>query len=160
MADQSAPSRKHESEPKPAAGKGRPEEPEMKLPDPVELSRVMTRIAEQSHRLVSDFLGRQTGAPQAGSVDPLNIGQAFFDMPARVTANPAKLVQAHLSLWNDYLTLWRSTTRKVLGEPASPVVKPTPEDRRFKASLWDENYVFDYIKQSSLLSARWMQSLV
>ncbi|HEX9465897.1 MAG TPA: class I poly(R)-hydroxyalkanoic acid synthase [Alphaproteobacteria bacterium] len=131
----------------------------MKLPDPVELSRIMSRIAEQSHGLVSGFLTRQ--APQqVETPDPLNIGQAFFDMTARIMANPMKLVQAQMSLWSDYMSLWQSTARKMLGEPSEPVVTAPPEDRRFKDSLWDENYIFDYIKQSYLLSARWMQSLV
>ena len=38
--------------------------------------------------------------------------------------------------------------------------EPHVEDRRFKDSLWDENYVFDFIKQSYLLSARWLQGTV
>ena len=150
-ADQSSPAR--HSGPKAESA------PDMKLPDPVELSRVMTRIAEQSQQLVSNFLTRQS-APSAETPDPLNIGQAFFDMTARMMANPAKLVQAQLSLWSDYMSLWQSTTRKMLGESVEPVVKPAAEDRRFKDSLWDENYVFDFIKQSYLLSARWMQSTV
>jgi polyhydroxyalkanoate synthase len=132
----------------------------MKLPDPVELSRIMTRIAEQSQQLVSNFLERQSAPSVDTTHDPLNIGQAFFDMTARIMANPAKLVQAQLSLWSDYMSLWQSTTRKMLGEPSEPVVKPAADDRRFKDSLWDENYVFDFIKQSYLLSARWMQSTV
>ena len=152
MADQSSPAR-HTGPSKAEAP------PDMKLPDPVELSRVMTRIAEQSQQLVSNFLTRQS-APSSESPDPLNIGQAFFDMTARIMANPAKLVQAQLSLWSDYMSLWQSTTRKMLGETVEPVVKPSAEDRRFKDSLWDENYVFDFIKQSYLLSARWMQSTV
>jgi polyhydroxyalkanoate synthase subunit PhaC len=75
-------------------------------------------------------------------------------------SNPAKLVQAQISLWADYMTLWQSTARKLMGEPSEPVATPAPEDRRFKDALWDENYVFDFIKQSYLLSARWMQGLV
>ena len=33
---------------------------ERKLPDPMELSRTMTEIAEQSQRLVTDFLQKQS----------------------------------------------------------------------------------------------------
>ena len=36
----------------------------------------------------------------------------------------------------------------------NPVATPNADDRRFKDALWDENYVFDFIKQSYLLSAR------
>src|SRR5262245_22282826 len=138
MADQSSPVGKVP----PSSGK--PADDEVKLPDPIELSKIMTRIAEQSQHLVSEFLTRQ--ATPDLSTDPLNIGQAFFDMTARLMTNPAKLVQAQISLWSDYMSLWQSTTRKMLGEPTKPVVQPSPDDRRFKDSLWDENYVFDFIK--------------
>ena len=132
---------------------------DVKLPDPVEMSRMMTHIAEQSQHLVSDFIARQSPM-QFGNPDPLNLGQAFFDMTARMMANPAKLMQAQFSLWQDYMSLWQSTTRKMLGEPSEPVVTPGSDDRRFKDALWDENYVFDFIKQSYLLSARWLQGTV
>ena len=68
-----------------------PADDDVKLPDPVELSKIMTRIAEQSQHLVSEFLTRQ--ATPDLNTDPLNIGQAFFDMTARLMTNPAKLVQ-------------------------------------------------------------------
>ena len=66
---------------------------DVKLPDPVEMSRMMAHIAEQSQHLVAEFLQRQTPM-QFGNPDPLNLGQAFFDMTARMMANPAKLMQA------------------------------------------------------------------
>ncbi|HEX6981050.1 MAG TPA: class I poly(R)-hydroxyalkanoic acid synthase [Alphaproteobacteria bacterium] len=133
---------------------------DIKFPDPVEVSRMMGKIAEQSQRLVTEFLAKQNGAAGFGMADPFNIGQAFLDMTARLMANPSKLVEAQLSLWKDYMALWQSTTRRMLGEPAEPVIKPAPDDRRFKDALWDESYVFDFIKQSYLLTARWMQSTV
>jgi polyhydroxyalkanoate synthase subunit PhaC len=140
-----------------------PSGPEVKLPDPVELSRMMGKIAEQSQRLVADFLAKQQnggGNNGLGMSDPLNIGQAFLDMTARMMANPAQLVEAQISLWRDYMALWQTAAKRMLGEPAEPVIKPSPEDRRFKDALWDESYVFDFIKQSYLLTARWMQSTV
>ncbi len=140
-----------------------PSGPEVKLPDPVELSRMMGKIAEQSQRLVSEFLTKQQnggGNGGLGMSDPLNIGQAFLDMTARMMANPAQLVEAQLSLWQDYMALWQSAARRMMGEAADPVIKPAPEDRRFKDALWDESYIFDFIKQSYLLTARWMQSTV
>ena len=142
---------------------GEPSGPEVKLPDPVEISRMMGKIAEQSQRLVAEFLAKQgNGAAKdgLGMSDPLNIGQAFFDMTARMMANPAQLVEAQITLWRDYMTLWQSAAKRMLGEPTEPVIKPSPEDRRFKDALWDESYVFDFIKQSYLLTARWMQSTV
>ncbi len=139
--------------------------PDMKLPDPVELSRAMARIAEQSQRLVADFLQRQAAGEQVdpvspGMSDPLNIGKAFMEMTARMMSNPAKLVEAQVNLWRDYMQLWQSTAQRMAGNGGEPMIQPKAEDRRFSDSAWQENQLFDFIKQSYLLSARWMQATV
>ena len=134
--------------------------PDTKMPDPAEMSRAMASIAERSQRLVSGFLERQQSERHDTTLDPLNIGSAFLEMTAHMMADPGKLVQAQMNLWQDYMKLWQSTTRRLLGEPAEAVIEPHSGDRRFKDSAWDENQMFDFIKQSYLLSARWMQSTV
>ncbi len=133
---------------------------DVKLPDPVELARSMGQIAERSQKLVAEFVARQHAKPNIGMGDPMNITQAFLDMTARLMANPGQLVQAQMTLWQDYMALWQNTTRRMLGQPAQPVVTPSAEDRRFKDAAWDDSYVFDYLKQSYLLTARWMQETV
>jgi len=135
--------------------------PDVKLPDPVEMSRAMTRIAEQSQRLVTEFLSRQASdGVGANNPDPMGVGHAFLEMTTRMMADPAKLMKAQMTLWQDYLTLWQRTTQRFFGQEAQPVIAPAKDDRRFKDSAWDENTLFDFIKQSYLLSARWMQSTV
>ncbi len=127
--------------------------------DPTVWSESMAKIAEQSQRLVSEFLNRN--AEDIGSqTDPLNIGRAFIEMTSRLMADPQKLVQAQMSLWQDYMNLWQSTARRMMGADVGPVISPAPEDRRFKDAAWQDNQVFDYIKQSYLLTARWLQSTV
>ncbi len=135
--------------------------PDVKLPDPVELSKTMTRIAGRSQRLVTEFLRRQAnGDHSIGHADPLSLGRTFLEMTARLMADPAKLMQAQMTLWQDYLKLWQSTTRRMLGQEAEPVIEPGKDDRRFRHEAWSENQVFDFIKQSYLLTARWMQAMV
>jgi polyhydroxyalkanoate synthase len=137
-----------------------PHPSEIKVPDPVAWSRKMAELAERSQRLVQEFLTRQA---EGGSVlDPLNIAGAFFEMTQRLMTNPASLVEAQLSLWQDYLRLWQKTTERFLmgGAAPEPVAAPAPGDRRFQDAAWSENALFDYIKQSYLLTARWMQQTV
>src|SRR5687768_12450584 len=136
-------------------------------PDAAEASRQMaetwTEIAEQSQRLVTDFLQRQGSGSEGGigMANPMAIGAAFFEMTARMMSDPARLVEAQMSLWNDYLRLWQQTAQRFLGGPAGdPVAEPTPEDRRFRDQAWSDNALFDYIKQSYLLTARWLQGTV
>jgi len=134
-------------------------DPQMfRLPDPALVTRTMAEVAERGQRIVTDFLKRQAEAN--GNPDPLNIGSAFLDMTARMMANPARLVQAQLGFWQDYLTLWQNTARRMMGEQVRPVISEDPRDRRFKDDAWRENEVFDFIKQSYLLSARFFQNVV
>jgi polyhydroxyalkanoate synthase len=131
-----------------------------RLADPAALSASMAAIAERSQRLVADFLRRQAAESPPNTLDPLNLGSAFFEMTARMMANPAKLMQAQIGFWQDYMTLWQNTARRMLGEAPAPVIAGDPKDRRFKDEAWHEHEVFDFIKQSYLLSARWIQSTV
>ena len=133
--------------------------PQPKIPNPLQWSRNMAEIAQLSEKLVREFLGKQQ-AGGLGMADPLNIGNAFLEMTQRMMRDPGRLVQAQLSLWQDYLRLWQSTTHRLLGGAPEPVAEPAPGDRRFKDAAWQESTLFDYIKQSYLLTARWLQSTV
>ena len=92
--------------------------------------------------------------------NPMAIGAAFFEMTARLMSDPSRLVQAQMSLWNDYMRLWQNTTTRLLGGAAEPIVEPAPEDRRFRDRAWSDNALFDFIKQSYLLTARSIQGAV
>jgi polyhydroxyalkanoate synthase len=133
---------------------------EIKMPDPVQWSRNMANIAERSQRLIADFMARQTNSGQLGTADPLNIAGAFLDMTRRLMVHPERLMEAQFSLWRDYLRLWQSTAQRFLGGEAAQVAEPAPGDRRFQNAAWTESTLFDYIKQSYLLTARWLQSTV
>ncbi|MDQ2802202.1 MAG: class I poly(R)-hydroxyalkanoic acid synthase [Pseudomonadota bacterium] len=129
-----------------------------KVADPALVGRSMADIAERSQRLVTDWLSRQSH--EAPEIDPLNIGSAFLEMTARVMADPSKLLHAQMGFWQDYLTLWQNTARRFWGMDGGAVIYADPKDRRFKDDAWKENEVFDFIKQSYLLSARYVQDVV
>jgi polyhydroxyalkanoate synthase len=135
-----------------------PDSPGFRLPDATALGRSMADIAERSQRIVTEWLRHQGGSER--SADPLNVGSAFLEMTARLMANPARLVQAQIGFWQDYMTLWQNTARRMMGAESTPVIDAPSTDRRFKDDAWRENEVFDFIKQSYLLSARYVQDVV
>jgi polyhydroxyalkanoate synthase len=130
----------------------------VKMPDPAELTRSMASIAERSQRLVGDWLERQTKLTP--TADPLNIGSAFFEMTAHMMANPARIMQAQMGFWQDYMTLWQNTTRRIMGLNSVPVISEDAKDKRFRDGAWQQSEIFDFIKQSYLLSARYVQDVV
>ncbi|OYV24960.1 MAG: class I poly(R)-hydroxyalkanoic acid synthase [Acidocella sp. 20-63-7] len=134
------------------------EQPDIKLPDPEKLGRSMTDIAARSQRLVNDWLRRQ--AKEGVALDPLNVGGAFLEMTTKLMANPAQMVSAQMGLWRDYLTLWHHTTQRMIGHERAPVIEGDPKDKRFADPAWKQNEIFDFIKQSYLLSARYINDVV
>jgi polyhydroxyalkanoate synthase len=129
------------------------------LADPAALSKSMADIAERSQRIVAEWLDRQAEEGLAKPY-PMHIASAFMEMTTKLMTNPAKLVQAQIGFWQDYMLLWQNTAKRMMGEPAQPVIAADLKDKRFKDDAWKESEVFDFIKQSYLLTARFMQNVV
>ena len=124
------------------------------------LQATVADIAARSQRLVSAFLARQAEQGDSANADPFNIGNAFLEMTNQMMRDPEKMMRAQMTLWQDHLDLWRNATQRMMGEEAEANVQPDRGDRRFKHKDWSDNDIFDYIKQSYLVTARWIQSTV
>ena len=132
--------------------------PPRKVLDPVELSLRVGAIAVRSQRLMADFLTRR---PELGGLsDPAGIGQAFLQLTAKMIADPMSIAQAQLELWADHLRLWQRTTERLFDLTGKSDQRPATTDRRFRHPAWTENILFDYIKQSYLISAEAILSAV
>ena len=128
-------------------------------PDADELTATIGKIAKQSQQIVTDFVARQSDM-QETEQDPLNIGSAFMEMTQRMMSDPARLAQAQIELWNSYTDLWQQTANRMMGKESETLAEPEADDQRFADAAWQENPVFDYIKQSYLLTSQWMINTV
>ena len=128
-------------------------------PDPAEFSKNLMEVAAKSQKLVSEFLAAQAEGKTQPVPDPLNVGQAFMEMTAKLMSDPAKLMQTQMDLWQGYMSLWQNMAERMMGQKTDDVIAPEKGDKRFKDPEWQENQVFDYIKQSYLLTARWLQNM-
>jgi polyhydroxyalkanoate synthase len=123
--------------------------------------KTLVDIAEKSSRILAEAMKREAGKGSGYSMgDEMGIAKAFFDLSARLLADPVKLAEMQFGLWKDYVALWQSSMLKLMGQPAQPVAVPDRTDRRFKHPEWQENFVFDHIKQSYLIAARHLHSTV
>ena len=130
------------------------------IADPGEFGRNLARVASKSQQILSEFVKRQAKSMGRDPIDPLNVTGAYFALLKQMAANPAHLVQAQMALWNDYMKLWQWTADRMMGRAAEPVVAPAAGDRRFRDKDWQENVIFDFIKQSYLLTSNWLQRTV
>jgi polyhydroxyalkanoate synthase len=129
--------------------------------DPEQIAQILAEIADKSQQLMHEFAERRCARNgDASTSDPLNLRPTILELTARLMADPAALVQAQFTLWQDYLRLWQSTSQRLLGQAVEPVAEPGRDDRRFRDPAWDDHALFDFIKQSYLLTSRWLVSTV
>ena len=120
----------------------------------------MGLAAEKCQQILQEYISRQSLDLGNTPVDPLNVSSAFMELFARMMGDPMRLMERQLGFWQDYLSLWENTASKLVGDEKPPVITPDSKDRRFRDEAWQQNAVFDFLKQSYLLSARWLQNTV
>ena len=110
------------------------------------------------------FVERQASSPREfNPLEPAVISKAYQALWQQMLTDPRRLVEAQVSLWQDYAKLWENTARRMAGEDGEdvePAAAPEPGDRRFKDDAWTENPLYDHIKQSYLLASKFMLSTV
>ena len=130
-------------------------------PDLQRLQAAMNRITEQSQRIAQAFVERQASSPREfNPLEPAVVSKAYQALWQQMLTDPKRLVEAQVSLWQDYAKLWENTARRMAGEDVEPAAAPEPGDRRFKDDAWSENPLYDHIKQSYLLASKFMLSTV
>src|SRR5882672_9751892 len=128
--------------------------------DTTEFARTLAEIALRSSHLLKEHLAEQSRESGDEPVDELGVGKAFTDLAAKLMTDPFKLAEAGMRMWQDYFMLWQNTMKRAMGDEPVPVVEAPKSDNRFRSELWQNNLVFDYIKQSYLIAAQNIQKTV
>ena len=130
------------------------------LPDPTEVAKTYAEVAQRASKLISEHVQRQVKRGVTAPQDELGIAQAFMDMMAKLLSNPYKLAQSQMNLVWDYFSLWQHSMLRFMGMHAAPIASPEKGDKRFKDEEWQEHFLFDFIKQSYLITARHIHDTV
>ena len=128
-------------------------------PNPDDLAKQFAEIVQRSQKITADFLHRAQEGKTAMPSDDVGVGNAFMELGAKLLANPQQLAEAQMRMWHDYMRLWHSTMARAMGEKPAPIAD-AKADNRFKSEAWQNNFLFDYIKQSYLIAAQNIQRTV
>ena len=94
---------------------------------------------------------------------PERSGDQATEIYRSLLASQASCATTQLELQQEHarkqMELWLSFFGRMPGEPIKPIIEPERTDRRFHGSEWQENPLFDYLKQYYLLTARWMMDM-
>ncbi len=140
--------------------KARTADPTKLAIDPVVFGHVMAQATERALPLLQEYMEKMGKDTSRASLDPLNLQETYKNFLTAVMSNPQKLVDLQVEYWNQWAQLWQTTLQKMHGEKTADLYQPDPGDRRFKSSEWQENTLFDFIKQSYLMTSRWMHKVV
>ena len=128
--------------------------------DPIALTESFASAADKSAKLLGDFLARQAAGGHSLVADEFGLTKAFLEVAAKMLSNPYRLAETQMNLLWDYSALWQSSMLKLMGQSPAPIAEPAKSDKRFRHEDWQEHFLFDYVKQSYLLTARWLHDAV
>src|SRR5512136_966995 len=120
--------------------------------DAAALAAQLGKIAEQSQRLIQDFLVNRPDIAHLGMGDITTLGGPFLELTTKMMADPGAVARTQIDLFNDSLRLWQTTAERLMGHGAA--TKQPPDDKRFKYPAWTESVVFNFIKESYLIFAK------
>ncbi|HEX6004628.1 MAG TPA: class I poly(R)-hydroxyalkanoic acid synthase [Burkholderiales bacterium] len=87
------------------------------------------------------------------------LAETFKSLAAGMTHDAAEWARLQQDYCAQHQALCANLARRAAGESTVPLVEPDSADRRFRAPEWREPY-FDFLVQSYLLRARWLEALV
>ena len=126
----------------------------------------MAEVFDISSQIWQRFLAAQLqdGGQKPRHPDPLNTWPTFAELYRQMWDNPQQVADKTLEYWAAQNALWQNSMLKWLGAKDVPENLDLPHmmkpDKRFAHKEWSENAVFDYLKQSYLLTSGFIQDTV
>lgn len=123
-----------------------------------ETAKNMAEIAETSAKIWELFLENQK-KDKPGNSDPMNAAPVMADLVRGFFENPQESADTAMKFWQDQGAIWQHAMAKMMGSEANGVALPDlpAEGKCFAHKDWSENALFEYLKQSYLLTSGWMQ---
>ncbi len=127
-----------------------------------QLAKNLSQVFETSQKMIATSMQKSDESPLHApqNPDPLNVGQAFAKLTSQLLTHPEQVIEAQSKLWQAHMDLWQHAAERAMGADVSPFIEPEKGDKRFRHEDWEDNQVFDVIKQSYLITAKWLEDTV
>ncbi len=138
-------------------------DPMARYADMARFARSMADINVKAQDVIKDVTERRMDYGKRGAEparDPLDVAGATSDVMTALSTDPMRVMNLQMSLWDSYTKLFTNMAERVSGQTSEPVIKPAASDKRFKHEAWTENPALDFVKQSYLLMAKWVDEAI
>ena len=116
----------------------------------LEPHKIFEKYASEGHRMFKDFSIAESQEMMS------QFANSWNTIMTRAMENPEEWFTTVTGFYQDQFKLWLN----MWNPSADAIVEPEPGDRRFKADEWDESPLHNYLKQSYLLSSRWLTGMI
>ncbi len=129
--------------------------------DPIAFGHALSQATERAIPIIQRYMESHSKEDALKAMEPIvALQERMSTFMAVLMSNPKKLAELQFSYMQQWGNLWQNTLQKMAGEKAEDLYKPTMGDRRFNSPEWSENLLFDFIKQSYLMTSDWMTNVV
>jgi polyhydroxyalkanoate synthase len=123
------------------------------VPSPADLAEAWSKVIAGALKLASTAAERSLDPHIPHAYDPAAPARAFGAFAAHLWSHPEELYRAQQKAAADWMKLWSAAAARTAGAQPEPLAAPERGDRRFSDPAWNEEPVFDYLKQAYLLTA-------
>lgn len=113
-----------------------------------------------SQRLLNETMRMSSQSSDTGTSVMFDVMEGWRKFTNTMGHNPGSLVDEHMQFWQKQMQLWQNTLMKLSGKQADQVITPEKGDNRFNDEEWSNNPIFDFLKQSYLLTVDSMMNSI
>ncbi|MCW8890545.1 MAG: class I poly(R)-hydroxyalkanoic acid synthase [Sedimenticola sp.] len=121
-----------------------------------------TMELQKNFKQVEEIMANFAKSYEHMDLDPFNLMKSSAEWYAALAKDPQKAINANISFMQKSMELYQQSLTNLLGGTVAsdPVIQEDRGDRRFKHEGWADQPAFNAIKQSYLLTSKWLRDQV
>ena len=130
--------------------------------NPEAFSKNISKAMENSGAALASFLqGRgQTASPAEPPSELNDMVRTFTSLAGYWMGDQTRAAELQTKVTKAYAELMENSAKRMRGEEANPVARPSPRDKRFHDPDWKTNNFYDFVMQAYLIGTQWATDLV
>lgn len=123
-----------------------------------EFAENMAKIAENYQQVLAKYLEKSEDVDLTSTW--VDMYKTWIDATARAIENPVEFQRKQAEVLADYMKIWTNAYARYMGEESTPIYQADPKDRRFRDATWNQDFMFDFLKQSYLFTTKWTHDYI